>query len=296
MPRAAAMITLWLVTLASLSAAGEKAASSFPVPLNHFYLALDSETYAAIESSDFLQKEFAVFERRTTVRTDKTYTGIYFYGIHTYFEFFDASKQTEFQQDRSGIAFAVERPGALKNFQARLAASAPELITRQDKGLQIPWFYMLDLEKFFPDSVLDSWVMEYHPEFLARWRPEAGGTRKSILREQILRRYKEVLPDAPRHPLFEDVIGLTVAADGPSITKMRQLCEIFGYVASMDSEATVLQGPDFVLRLIPETASMRGIKEATFRARRPPAGPAEFSFGPRSVLRFRTDGKAVWDF
>lgn len=294
--RAAGPIMLWLLTIASTSAAEEKAASSFPVPLNHFYLALDPETYAAIDGSDFLQKEFAVFERRTTVRTDKTYTGIYFYGVHTYFEFFDASKQTEFQQDRSGIAFAVERPGALKSLQASLAAPPPELITRQDKGLQIPWFYTIDLEKFFPDSVLDSWVMEYHPEFLARWRPEAGETRKSILREQILRRYKEVLPDAPRHPLFEDVIGLTVATDGPSISKLRQLCETLGYVASVDGDATVLQGPEIVLRLIPETASARGVKQAIFRTRPAPTRAAEFNFGPRSALRFQSDGKAVWDF
>lgn len=42
--------------------------------LNHFYLVIDRETYAAIEGSDFLKLEFAAFEKRTTVQTDKTYT------------------------------------------------------------------------------------------------------------------------------------------------------------------------------------------------------------------------------
>src|SRR5262245_4096945 len=37
----------------------------FRVPLNHFYLVLDSKTYADIENSAFLRKEFAVSETRT---------------------------------------------------------------------------------------------------------------------------------------------------------------------------------------------------------------------------------------
>jgi Family of unknown function (DUF5829) len=200
MPRAVGLIILWLLTLASISAAGEKPASSLRVSLNHFYLALDPDTYAAIEGSDFLQKEFAVFERRTTVRTDKTYTGIYFYGTHTYFEFFDASRQTEFQQDHSGIAFGVERPGALKTLQARLGLDPPGLITRQDKGVQIPWFYMLDLEKFFPDSVLDSWVMEYHPSFLTQWNPSRAEPEEALSESKycdVTRRSCRTVRDIP---------------------------------------------------------------------------------------------------
>src|SRR5262245_26357091 len=118
-------ITMWLLLLTSINVGQEKAALSFPVPLNHFYLSLDPDTYAAIDNHKFLQTEFAVFERRTTVRADKAYTGIYFYGIHTYFEFFDSSTQTEFKRDSSGLAFGVERPEALKSLQARLTAPPP---------------------------------------------------------------------------------------------------------------------------------------------------------------------------
>jgi hypothetical protein len=290
------VIMIWSMIFSSGTAAQEKTPLSFPVPLNHFYLSLDPDTYAAIENSKFMRAEFAVFERRTTVRTDKTYTGIYFYGLHTYFEFFDASKQTEFKLDSSGVAFAVERPEGLKVLQARLAAAAPELITRQYNGLQIPWFYMLDLENFFPNSVLDSWVMEYQPRFLAEWHPETGGAKTGILREQILQRYREVLPNVPQRPFLEDVIGLTIAADGASIAKMKELCEDFGYHASTDREATVLEGPDFALRLIPETASARGIKQVIFRVRRSPTGQSQFTFGSRSVLSFQHNGRAVWAF
>ncbi len=289
-------IAMWLLLFTSVSAGQEKAALSFPAPLNHFYLTLDPDTYAAIENNMFLQTEFAAFERRTTVRADKTYTGIYFYGNHTYFEFFDSSKQTEFKQASSGLAFGVERPQALKSLQARLTAAPPKLITRQYNGRQVPWFYMLDLEEFFPNSVLDPWVMEYHPKFLAEWHAEADGANRGILRKQILQRYKEALNKVPHRALFEDVIGLTIAADGASIAKMKELCENFGYRSSREGEATVLEGPDIVLRVVPETASARGIKQVVFRVRQRPKQPAELTFGSRSVLRFDNDRKAVWSF
>src|SRR6516165_8816112 len=57
--------------------------------LNHFYVVLDSPTYRAVEEDAFLRKHFAVNEKRTTTNAEMTYTGLYFYGINTYFEFFD---------------------------------------------------------------------------------------------------------------------------------------------------------------------------------------------------------------
>ncbi len=60
-----------------------------PVFLNHFFTVLDLETYQAIEASEFMTREFAPNEYRKTVRGDLSYAGIYFYGLNTYFEFFD---------------------------------------------------------------------------------------------------------------------------------------------------------------------------------------------------------------
>jgi hypothetical protein len=77
---------------------------------------------------------------------------------------------------------------------------------------------------------------------------------------------------------------------------MKQLCESFGYAASVDGDATVLKGPDVALRLIPESPSERGIRQVIFRIRRPPEGQAELRFGTRSVLKFQSDGRAVWYF
>ncbi|HKS43122.1 MAG TPA: DUF5829 family protein, partial [Blastocatellia bacterium] len=87
-----------------------------PVYLNHFFLTLDPQTYKEIWDSPFLKDEFATFEQRTTVRADMTYTGIYFYGRRTYFEFFEAGTASGRAEGASGI----EAPGASDQLKERL--------------------------------------------------------------------------------------------------------------------------------------------------------------------------------
>src|SRR6185503_282178 len=91
--------------------------------LNHFYVVIDSATYKDIEQSSFLRGEFAVTEQRTTVRTDMTYTGLYFYGTNTYFEFFDVSSDTSRQIGYSGFALGVDREGELQAINSELSSN-----------------------------------------------------------------------------------------------------------------------------------------------------------------------------
>src|SRR5438874_5933325 len=95
------------------------AAAALLVFLNHFFVVLDHDTYAAIESNAFLTRELAPFERRTTVRNDRSYTGIYFYGNNTYFEFFDAT-QSSFRKGTDGLAFTPEEPGSIQTIQKKI--------------------------------------------------------------------------------------------------------------------------------------------------------------------------------
>jgi len=90
--------------------------------LNHFYVVIDSATYKEIEQSPFLRRELAVTEQRTTVRTDRSYTGLYFYGTNTYFEFFDVASDTSRQVGFSGIALGVDQSGELQAVAKELSA------------------------------------------------------------------------------------------------------------------------------------------------------------------------------
>lgn len=243
--------------------------------LNHFYVVLDHETYAAIEANPFLRKEFASFEKRTTVRRDSTYTGLYFYGTNTYFEFFDASTEKR-AVGESGIAFGVDASGAMPKVPG---ASAGE-ITRQWDGKQVPWFQRLSpAERVAPG--IDTWVMEYLPDFLKQWRPELE-VGQGVSRAEVLKRYKRALASNPPLPMLEDVTGLTIALE--TSEKER-------FLAWNSAIRT-----RFALTFEPVKDGARGIRRVEFRLRRPPPASTLMMFGLHSTLTLRPDGTATWTF
>jgi hypothetical protein len=290
--------TLGIFLLGMLTS--DHAMSKLPsVFLNHFYVVIDSATYKDIEQSSFLRREFAVTEQRTTVRTDRSYTGLYCYGTNTYFEFFDVSSDSSRQVSFSGIAFGVDQPGELQAVSRALSSDFPldqKTITRQYNGKQVPWFYTGEQRDFPIDSSLGVWFMEYHSGFLSEWNPQPGRSNQGVSRKQILQRYAAVLKDIPAKPYFEDVVALTVAIDDGNRKKLAALCKLLGYSERVVGDAIVLKGPDMELRLIEQTETARGIQEITMRVRRQPKEQAEFRFGTKSVLRFRGNGLATWSF
>jgi len=241
--------------------------------LNHFYLAVDRETYAAIEASGFLKSEFAAFEKRTTVRADRTYTAIYFYGTHTYFELFDAAAEKR-KPGESGIAFGVD---AVSDEPTGISLEK-HLITRGWLGAQLPWFYTLSAQD---GQEITLWLMEYHPGFLAKWNPAAGGPG-GITRDAVLRRYKAVLPHTPEDPMIEDVAGLTVAVSSKERPPIEHWIRDIGSV--------------FPVQFVEPEAGEHGIREVRFKLRRPSAKIQEVRFGGKSVLRFQPGGAALWTF
>ncbi|HLM24608.1 MAG TPA: DUF5829 family protein, partial [Pyrinomonadaceae bacterium] len=161
---------------------------------------------------------------------------------------------------------------------------------------QVPWFYAGDQKDFPTDSDLGVWLMEYHPRFLDEWNPQPGGRKQGVSRKQILQRYGAVLKDVPAEPYFEDVVALTVAVNEVSRKKLAELFKLLGYSERTVGSAKVLKGPGIELRLLPQTEVARGIQEITMRVRQKPKDQVEFRFGPKSVLRFRSNGLATWSF
>jgi hypothetical protein len=275
-------------------------ANSFAqVLLNHFYLVLNSHTYKAIEEDAFLRKQFAVNEKRTTTNAEMTYTGLYFYGLNTYFEFFDSGNSPKEEVGDSAIAFGVDQPGAIRVLQEKLGPSLePNLktVTRLYHGKQIPWFFMATPTSLPYESRLSCWVMEYHPEFLANWNPQPKGTNVGISRKEILLRYSAVLTPSIDEPYLEDVVGLTVAADASVKNSLIDFCLRLGYQIErkQNEDAVALHGPDFGLHLIQATESVRGIREIKMHTRNLPAREKEHQLG-QSVLKFE-GASAIWSF
>lgn len=266
--------------------------------LNHFYVVLDSSTCNAIEGDVFLRKHFAANEKRTTTNADMTYTGLYFYGVHTYFELFDIANSPGHRVGDSGIAFGVDQPGAIGVLEKKLGPSLePDLesVTRLYQGKQIPWFLMATAKHLPYESELSCWLMEYHAEFLANWNPPAKGTNRGVSRKEILKRYCEVLKRVDEQRL-EDVVGLKVAADEPARGNLIDFCLQLGYQIErqQNGEDVTLHGPDFALVLIPATESVRGIREIKMRIRSTSHCEEEHVLG-QSVLKLNSPS-ATWAF
>ena len=296
--RKALLIGVLALLLVSPSIREDKMESSFAVHLNHFYVILDSATYKAIEADEFIRSRFVVAEQRTTVRTDRTYTGLYLYGANTYFEFFDASQKTMGGAGASGIAFGVDQPGTLQSLVKELPSEftlQPVPITRQYNDSQVPWFFMAVPKTLRPDSGFSLWIMEYHSRFLAEWKPAGNKQEQGISRRHILARYAAVLKKTPTQPYLQDVIGLTICLDKSTAVKLVELCRLLGYRSSTEGNATSLEGPDIKMRVVAEADSARGIREITMRVKGGPEKQTEYHFG-KAVLRFVGNGQATWSF
>jgi hypothetical protein len=255
--------------------AAPPAPEKLSVLLNHFFVVTDASTYAAAQDSAFLTREFAAFEKRTTVRNDQTYTGIYFYGRHTYFELFEPGSQGP--EGSSGIAFGVETAGASAAVEALWAKAAGGAdhgpVTRKTETAEVPWFDMTFPKGGRPAPSKDLgfrlWLMEYDKDFLARWYSDLTPAR-SIARADVLDRYVAKVGQSAGRATFlmKDVVSLTLALPGEDRATLKDPLRAVGYSERANQNDIVLAGPDATFRLVPPAGAARGIVEVEFSLQR----------------------------
>lgn len=267
------------------------------VLLNHFFIVPTPETYEALRASAFLSETFAVFEARTTVRQDLTYTGIYFYGDHTYFEFLPPGPG--FAEASSGVAFGVEESGAGAVLRARLeeglGVKATDVgITRQADGKDVPWFRMVAAQTAQGPGRFATWTMEYEATFLDQWFPDLPPRGRGITRAAILDRYvaKVGPPDARSSRLLEDVTAIRLALGPDDRKRFLAQCRLFGHAVAEEEAGTACRGPDVRFDLV---AGDSGVVAFEMRLRRAVDPPAEHRFG-HSILRLGPGKSATWSF
>ncbi len=292
------VLAVFVILQASADEIEQGNGMTIPVYLNHFFTVLDIETYKATEASDFITKEFAPHEYRETVRGDRSYAGIYFYGKNTYFEFFDEVSRGPGSKGFSMLALGVDGHGELSALQSQLADTYPlsmRKITRGHNDAQIDWFDQVHADNAVgsPRLGYGAWVMEYDPTFLKMWNPEAGGD-EGVTRSALLKRYVAVLDNVPENPYFEDITGLTFALDPVSMQDAVDLARAMGFNEEKQGDLVLFRGPEFELRLMPVGDSGRGVKEMKLKVSRIPE-TNEIQLG-NSVLVFNDDNTATWSF
>ncbi|BCS34188.1 hypothetical protein TBR22_A34170 [Luteitalea sp. TBR-22] len=266
---------------------------TLPLRLNHLFRVVDAETFAAARDSAWLREVFAPGELRTTRRPDWTYTGLYWYGISTYLELFEEGPQGPI--GASGIAFAIEEPGATAAIASALRQSLGEadhrLVVRPVGDDTVPWFHIAHA---VPDqrAGLKLWTMEYHADFLAGWHA-AHTPARGITRAEVLERYAAVSP-GPARPLLGDVVAVTMAVTPAERGFLLRHVEAFDATTrDTGGDGTMVTGDDLSIGLSAASETRRGLQDLVFRLRRP-TGREVITIGRSTITVEGTRG--VWKF
>lgn len=224
-----------------------------PVYLNHLLIFLDAETYRSIGASGFLNEHFACSEERTThdQATGMSWTGRYYYGRETYFEFMDPGRTS--WAPRDALAFGIELEGGSEELAVRLERALQRDITRfkrkrRYRDQDIPWFWTVDIPRK-DDARLISWVMEYDPGFLDRWAPDLppgnpGTGTAGIARSGFLTRYRSAIGDDLTDRLFRDITSVTVTLPPEEADLLEAELRVYGYVAAKTDSPVELSADD----------------------------------------------------
>jgi len=295
------------LTLTTMTIAQSHRSSSPKPPtvyLNHVFVVPDPETYEAIRTDDFLRREFAPLESRTTVRRDKTYTGIYLYGQSTYFELLKPPEAGD-PENRSGLAFGVERSGALHELRAAFSSTAgvnTEIlpITRQTDTSEVSWFQMLVTDAPFGASQLQTWVMEYDAGFLRNWYGQLPPAQPGITRAAVLERYTAKINESQMRTagLMQDISEVHLALENQDADRFLKYCYALGYPVVPQGKRFNCSGPGFLLDVSrfdgSAPPSRPGVVAIEFRLRRKKDGEQSYRIG-NSILQFKGT-TAIWTF
>ena len=271
---------------------------SAPAPrilLNHFYATVDRATYRAIAADTFLQQQFAPFEERTTVRSDSTYSGLYFYGDQTYFEFFEENQGGRKPGD-AGLALGSEDPGGsawLKAQWGKLRPSINTMTTRQLDGSAIDWFETTSFQETRERSLVEGlrvFGMQYAPGFVAKWHEESAA---SIAQRDILAAYCAKLKMAKLREtsLLENVTHVTIASPEAGIRTRAAQLEAAGWSNKSSEKGLVSKGPNFTVdfrfatRIVGVTEVEMSLKHSSPKSSR--------SIG-KTELEIRSNRRAIW--
>ncbi len=267
-----------------------------PLPiLNHFYATVDASTYAAIEASAFLKEQFAPSEKRTTVRNDSTYSGLYFYGDQTYFEFFEASTGGRKPGD-AGIALGIEDSAGSERLRLKweqLRPSITSMVTRQLDGEPVDWFHMTSFEETRISSVVEGlrlFAMQYAPEFVRRWNPTSPNT---IQQHDVLSAYcaKLKLSSVRDRTLLQNVQKIEIASPEAGIRIRTEQLGAAGWTLSESKTSILAKGPnaEVLFRFAP---AIVGVTSIEFSLKRP-STPGKHQFGS-TTLEILPGKRAVW--
>ena len=266
------------------------------VYLNHAYVCLDSATYHSVMESEWLKKNFAFVETRTTkANSGDSWTGTYIWGKKTYIEFFDIGNAEN--QGWSGIGFGVETPNGIDALHDHLVGEGVGNIskgvrTRKVEDLTIPWFHYLGFsnEDSTATVILNTWLMEYMPNYVKYKYPDVSPDSINITRELYNKKFYR------KDLMLEDIIEVEIALDESERFGLVEELMHYGYIMDKRGEEMIAKGPDIVLVIRARSTGISGICRIKFSLTGEQYEPQTVLFGDKSRLILHADGTADWHF
>ncbi|HKD04936.1 MAG TPA: DUF5829 family protein [Bryobacteraceae bacterium] len=235
-------LSLLVATLGVLAALLAQTAP--PVYFNHVTIYVPPAAYTALLQSDFLRNEFSGSHEQTVQRNGGawSYTGIFLYGQHTYFEIFKAGPQ----MGSSGAVMVspgqllfnmwIDDRRQLPLFKDRVAeerGSARQIVTTRDAKNQPAYDSVSPVGVITPSPGVLSYtvVKGYYPD---------GQTREKRFED----RYR---PERYLH----DITGLTLTVNEAERDLLLRDFRAYSYHIEADGEKRVASGPEVVFTLTP---------------------------------------------
>jgi hypothetical protein len=222
-----------------------------PVPLNHLYVVLDAETYAALRASRFLLEEFAAVDAGLPDfgSIDPGTDVLYVRGAETYLELMGPQNHFGEPVGQLGLGFGVDAPGSLPQVFASLRAAGLRPYFSRDHvdfagPVPIPWKHTTGPRAPLADGVA-VWASEYEPGF-ARWLDPSADPR-AVARRDFLR------PRFRVDRLLADVVGIRLGVDPTARESITEGLLALGYGGTGD----MLVGPGLEVSFEPVTGPIR---------------------------------------
>jgi hypothetical protein len=260
------MRTLFSILLSLAPMAPAHSEDRIPtVFLTHFYVTLDTASYAALCRSPDVAALSDVNESHV-VAGNRSWSGFYMKGRQTYMEFFEESAGPGGKHlGDSGLGLTVEESGGVEAAAARWrTAFGKKVVTdampRTTPSGTFPWFTAVGVDSS-PPGVLATWVMEIDPGYLAALHP-GSRVEHPLSRQQYLA--WDFLPDRP----LDNVVGLTAALGPAETSELATELELLGWAVERGGKGFVAAGPEVKLTIVPSGARA-GIQQAELRLRRP---------------------------
>jgi hypothetical protein len=253
-----------------------------PIYFNHVTIFVPPAAYDALRQSSFLRDQFSAFQEQTVQRDGGkwSYTGIYLFGQHTFFEFFKAGNE----QPRFGTSIPgqlvfnmwIDDRTQLQLFQERLAAEqhVDLTITTTRNAQNQPSFDKVvskdaPFGSFGPGMHVDTSLKGYYPD---------GITREKRLQDVFL---------AQRQ--LQDITGITLTVDETERDRLIKQFRAYSYNLHTEGTKQVATGPGITFTLLTAKAHEPRTLSVAFSVTKTTTGEQTYNLGDAGEIRLHGD-------